>query len=108
MLMLSANMGDGLLTFTPIYWKWYLNITASSTGFFSTINWDTKVYVCTDVYILDDQVVVVEPTTERIPVIDLPVTLSCPWSASTKMFRYNPSHRGSGNLSLISSWKYDY
>ena len=33
-----------------------------------------------------------------IPVIDLPVTLSCPWVASQKIEIFNSSTLGSGNL----------
>ena len=62
-----------------------------------------KVYLCTYIYICDYQVVGVEHTTERITVIDRPVTVSCPLYASTKMFKSNESNRGSSNLSSTSS-----
>ena len=106
--MLQKNIGYGLLTFIPIDRRWYLNMTANTTTFFSSVNSDRKVDIWTDVYLFDDQVVGVKTTMERIPVIDLHVNLSCPWSASTKMFRSNSSNRVSGNLLSISAWKYGY
>ena len=87
--MLTANMGYGLLTFTPIYWRLYLNMSTSYTAFFNALNYAPKVYVCTDVCLFDEQVVRAKPNTERSPVIDIPVILSFPYSAFTNMSRSN-------------------
>ena len=62
-LVLLKNIGDGFLTFTPIDWRWYLNMTASYTAFFSAVNPDAKVDVCTDVCLFDDQFFGIEPST---------------------------------------------
>ena len=102
-LILSTNLGDDLPNFTPIDQGCNLNMTASSTIFFNTFNSAPKVDVCTNVCLFDDNIVGVELTTEKSPVIDLLVTLSCSWSESTKMSRYNSSNKGSGNISSISS-----
>ena len=99
MLMLSKNIVDFLLTFMTIRQRQYLNMTDSSTTFFSAVNLDLRVDFFTDVYLFDDEVIGVEPTTERIHVNELPVTILCPWYASTKTFRSNPSNRSSGGLS---------
>ena len=75
---------------------------------FSPVNLSPKVDVFTNVCLFYYQAVGVEPTTEIIPVLDLPVTLSCPCSVSTKKFRHNSSTRDSGNLPSISYCKYEY
>ena len=80
----SKIIGDGFLNFTPIDRRLYLNMTASSINVFSAVNSAPKLDVCTVVYLFDDQVFGVEPTKEISPVIDLPVTLSCPWYSSKK------------------------
>ena len=106
--MLLTNIGHYLLTFTPIDQRWYLNMTASSTAFFSAVNSSTKVYVCTDVCLFDEQVFGVGPTTEIRPVIFLPDNLSCTWSANKNMSRSNSSNKVLGSLPLIYSGKYEY
>ena len=63
MIILLTNIGDGLMTFTSIDQRWYLNMTDSSTDFFNDANSDPKVYMCTDVCLFDEKVVSVEPTT---------------------------------------------
>ena len=73
--MLLTDIGDGLLTFTPINQRCYLDMTSTSTVFFSAVNLDPRVYVWTDVFLFDDQFVGVKPTTEISPVIDLYVKL---------------------------------
>ena len=60
--MLLTNIVDVLLTLNPIDRRWYLNMTASFTTFFSDVNSDPKVYVCTYVCLFYDQVVGVGPT----------------------------------------------
>ena len=44
-LMLLTDIGDGLLTFTPMNQRCYLNMTSTSTVFFSAVNLDPRVYV---------------------------------------------------------------
>ena len=63
MLVLSKNIGDGFLTFTPINRIWYINMTDSYTAFFSAVNSSPKVDFCNDVCLSYDQFVGVEPTT---------------------------------------------
>ena len=73
-------------------------MTDSYTPFFSAVHLAPNLDVCTDNCHFDDQVVGVETTTERNPVIDSPINVSFPRSASTKLFRYDSSNRGSRNL----------
>ena len=76
MLMLLTNIGDGFLAFTSIDWKYYLNMTASSTAFLNAVKLAPKVDICTGVCLFDDQVVGDESTTQIRPWIEPPVTLS--------------------------------
>ena len=76
--MLLINIGDGLMTFTSIDQRWYLNMTDSSTAFFNAVNLAPKVDVFINVCLFDDQIVGIEPTKERIPVVDLTFNCSCP------------------------------
>ena len=75
--MLSTNIGDVLVTFTPKDQICYLNMTASYTAVLNAVSSALNVDVCTDVCLFELQVVGVDLTTERITVIELPVTLSC-------------------------------
>ena len=61
MLVLSKNIGDGFLTFTPINRIWYINMTDSYTAFFSAVNSSPKVDVCTDVCLFDDHFFLFNP-----------------------------------------------
>ena len=62
----------------------------------------------TAVYCFDEHAMGVDPNTENKPVIDITVTLACPWPACINTWMYNSSIRGSVNLSSISSLKYAY
>ena len=53
--MLLKSIGDGLLTFNPIYKIWYLNTNAYYAKCFSDVNSALNVDVYTDVFLFDDQ-----------------------------------------------------
>ena len=53
-------------------------VTACSTALFNAVNSAPYVEVCTEFCLLDSHSMGVLPTKIIIPVIDLPVTLSCP------------------------------
>ena len=82
-------------TLIPTDIRWYQSIIDFSTAFFSAVNSGPNVEVFIAVCSFHDHVVGVDPTTENNPVIDLPVTLSCPWLASINTWIYNSPSRGS-------------
>ena len=107
-LVLSTNIGVGLDTLIPIDIRWCQSITDSMAEFFSAVNLSPNVEVCTVVWNFDEHVVGVDPTTENNLVIDLTVTFSFPWSASTNTWMSNSLSRGLVNCSSIYSLKYAY
>ena len=76
--MLSKHIVDGLMTFMLLDQRWYISMIFSSDAVLNSMNSPPKVNVCTDLYVFEYQVVGVDPTTERRPGIEPPVTLSCP------------------------------
>ena len=107
-LILSTNTGVGLDTLITIDLRWYWSITDSLRAFFSAVNSVLNVYFRTAVLSFYDNIVDVDPSTENNPMINLPLTLSCPWSSSTNTLMFNSSSRGSINCSSISSIYYVY
>jgi hypothetical protein len=70
----------GVETLIPNERNIYLIVIASSTASFIKFISAPYVAVCRVLWCLDFHIIGVPPTNTTIPHIDLPVTLSCPWS----------------------------
>ena len=99
--MLSTWMAVDFVTLTPMDRRWYRSVTESSTPFFNAQNSAENVDVATVVCLFDCHSIGVDPMNARTPVIDRPVFLSCPWSASTKIFMSSSGKSGVGNRGSI-------
>eukprot|EP00957_Ditylum_brightwellii_P156819 11935688-Ditylum_brightwellii.AAC.1 len=75
----------------PIELMWYQSVDTSSATFSKAVKSTQNVNAWTAACCSELQVTGVDPNTDSVPVMDLPVTLLCPWSASQKTCKSSSS-----------------